>query len=229
VCCVPGCGKPTTDADHIESVRDHPERRLDPSNLRPYCHPHHAQRTAREQGFARGRGAPQGTPVSQRGAKYPEWLRSSRVPLRLVCGPPASGKTTYVEQHLGINEQVLDLDFIKAQVSGLPLYQPGIAYLDEALRQRNTQLGELHSPYCRLAGCWLIVTAPKVEHRLWWRGKLKPMSVLILATPADVCHARIDADDRRAMVRDLHHREVDRWWASYTKGAGERVITTHSS
>jgi hypothetical protein len=36
LCCVPSCGKPTVDADHVEDIRTHPERRLDSSNLRPY-------------------------------------------------------------------------------------------------------------------------------------------------------------------------------------------------
>jgi 5-methylcytosine-specific restriction protein A len=52
-CCTPGCGKPTVDVDHIVSIRDRPDLRLSWSNLRPYCHPHHSERTAREQGFAR--------------------------------------------------------------------------------------------------------------------------------------------------------------------------------
>jgi 5-methylcytosine-specific restriction endonuclease McrA len=50
-CCV--CGRPTEEVDHIKSVRDRPDLRLSWSNLRPYCTPHHSERTAREQGFAR--------------------------------------------------------------------------------------------------------------------------------------------------------------------------------
>ncbi|GGD42558.1 endonuclease [Aureimonas glaciei] len=55
VCSVEGCGKPTTDVDHIQSVETRPDLRLSWSNLRPFCHPHHSQRTARDQGFARAR------------------------------------------------------------------------------------------------------------------------------------------------------------------------------
>jgi 5-methylcytosine-specific restriction protein A len=52
-CCTPGCDRHATDVDHIVSVRDRPDLRLDWSNLRPMCHAHHSARTAREQGFAR--------------------------------------------------------------------------------------------------------------------------------------------------------------------------------
>ena len=43
------CGGKGTHVDHIESVRDAPQRRLDPTNLRTMCGPHHSQRTARDQ------------------------------------------------------------------------------------------------------------------------------------------------------------------------------------
>lgn len=53
ICCRVGCSKPATDADHIYSVATHPGLRLVWGNLRPFCHEHHSQRTAREQGFAK--------------------------------------------------------------------------------------------------------------------------------------------------------------------------------
>lgn len=56
-CEEPGCRVLATDVDHIESVEDAPERRLDPLNLRSYCHAHHSRRTARDQSGWRGRAA----------------------------------------------------------------------------------------------------------------------------------------------------------------------------
>ncbi|HLG44752.1 MAG TPA: hypothetical protein VKY24_00810, partial [Reyranella sp.] len=142
-CCVRGCGRPTVDVDHVEDIRAHPHRRLDRTNLRPFCHAHHAQRTAREQGFARPRELRDGARVSTRGALYPDWLRPSRVPLQLVCGPPAAGKSQFVNERASFTELVLDLDEIKAALSGLPIYQPGLAWRGEALRHRNASLGRL--------------------------------------------------------------------------------------
>jgi 5-methylcytosine-specific restriction endonuclease McrA len=52
-CCM--CGAPADDIDHIESIREHPELRLEWSNLRALCRHHHSQRTARDHGFARSR------------------------------------------------------------------------------------------------------------------------------------------------------------------------------
>jgi 5-methylcytosine-specific restriction endonuclease McrA len=43
------CGAKGEHVDHIMTIRDHPERRLDPTNLRTLCHSCHSRRTAREQ------------------------------------------------------------------------------------------------------------------------------------------------------------------------------------
>lgn len=52
-CCV--CGAPGKHVDHIVSVRDAPDRRLDPTNLRTLCHSCHSRRTARDQSANWGR------------------------------------------------------------------------------------------------------------------------------------------------------------------------------
>jgi 5-methylcytosine-specific restriction endonuclease McrA len=52
-CSVRGCYEPATDVDHITSVRERPDLRLQWWNLRSLCHAHHSRRTAIDQGFAR--------------------------------------------------------------------------------------------------------------------------------------------------------------------------------
>ena len=48
-CVEPGCSRPATDVDHIMSIAEAPNRRLDAGNLRGLCHSHHASRTGRDQ------------------------------------------------------------------------------------------------------------------------------------------------------------------------------------
>lgn len=36
------CGAPAADVDHVVSLREAPERRLDPTNLQSLCRPHHS-------------------------------------------------------------------------------------------------------------------------------------------------------------------------------------------
>lgn len=52
-CCV--CGAKATHVDHIQSIRQAPHLRLEPSNLRSMCAPCHSRRTARDQSANWGR------------------------------------------------------------------------------------------------------------------------------------------------------------------------------
>jgi hypothetical protein len=54
-CCVDGCMRRATDVDHIRSIRERPDLRLEWSNMRQMCHRHHSRVTALTQGFARRR------------------------------------------------------------------------------------------------------------------------------------------------------------------------------
>lgn len=52
------CGAPSTDVDHIQTIRARPDLRLTWSNLRALCHACHSRRTALDQsGWKRGFGA----------------------------------------------------------------------------------------------------------------------------------------------------------------------------
>jgi len=53
VCQHPGCTAASLDADHIKSIAERPDLRLEWSNLRALCRSHHSSRTAKDQGFAR--------------------------------------------------------------------------------------------------------------------------------------------------------------------------------
>lgn len=44
------CTEPATDVDHIIPHRGEDALRLDPNNLRSYCHRHHSSKTARQDG-----------------------------------------------------------------------------------------------------------------------------------------------------------------------------------
>jgi len=49
ICCEPDCMRLATDVDHIDGLGPLGPDGHNPDNLRAYCHPHHSQRTARDQ------------------------------------------------------------------------------------------------------------------------------------------------------------------------------------
>lgn len=113
-------------------------------------------------------------------ATHPGWLQPSAVPLTIVCGPPAAGKTTYARQAAQPGDLVIDLDDILAKIK--PHYRPWSGdvsreELTAALRTRNAMLGSLE----RRAGgkAWFIVMAPSQAERKWWQRKLGGDVVLL--------------------------------------------------
>lgn len=52
---------------------------------------------------------------------HPDSLRRSRIPLTIVCGPPCSGKTTYVTENSRAGGRFIDLDIIRKRLQ--PDYQ----------------------------------------------------------------------------------------------------------
>lgn len=213
-CADTGRTEAATVVDHITTIADRPDLRLDWSNLRPLCKPCHDRHTAREQAF--------GGKASRR----PDWLRPSAVPLHIVCGPPASGKTHWVREHAGPDDLVLDLDEIAASMSGVGPHSWTIQWLDPALRERNELLGRLSRTPTTWPAAWLIISEPKAEHRQWWFDKLQPETITVLETSPEVCRARIRQDPERTNVIDTMSDAVLRWWSTYSRRPGETHITT---
>ncbi len=156
------------EVDHIVPIRKAPERRLDQTNLQGLCKPCHSRKTAREDGgfngFGKHRGhsGPVGTdgvPMDHNhfwntgetpdlldrmplGDMFPAGLQPSVLPLTIVCGPPAAGKSTYIEAHRRPGDVVVDLDVIINEAGG---------GRDSTLRQRMDGLRERNDRLAALA------------------------------------------------------------------------------
>lgn len=147
--------------------------------------------------------------VNQGASNHPGWLERSGVPLVIVCGPPCSGKTTYVKQHASAADTIIDLDSILMRLR--PNYRHWMQAIDpllfnQAIRARNALLGTLaHTTHGR---AWFIVSAPTKGERAWWQTKLGGEVVLL--------HPGKDECKRRAIERGtpLAANGVDHWEAA---------------
>lgn len=215
-CQAPGCGRLVTGrnahVDHI--VRKSISGSDETSGLQTLCASCHSKKTRQEM---------HGTAGDQKWTLHPEWIRPSLIPVTVVCGPPASGKSSYVDMHKGASDLVIDVDVIASGLANTSLHGWGIKWLGPAMRKRNDTLGSLSKPDAkRHKRAWLIVGEPEADKRQWWVDKLGPMvDVVVVETPASQCEARIMSDPERK--RQAGNSTA--WWQSYTRRAGdERVV-----
>ena len=163
----------------------------------------------------------------QYSATRPEWLRPSAIPLTIVTGPPAGGKSTYVREHAAPGDLVVDLDTIAANLSGHGAHDWPSKWLSAALNERNRTLGSLATRDPSTGCAWFIIGAPTPDERQWWAKKLHPREVIVLETSIDTCMQRIrQATDRR---RERTDDAASKWWAGYQRREGETVIVTRKT
>ena len=193
----------------------------DEANLQPLCESCHKHKTAIDAQAGRSTTGP----ISDERWEQirPTWIvKPPLMPAQVICGPPGSGKTTYAATHKLDGDLILDLDEIQAQQSGLPFYHAD-GWLGPALQERNRMIVACSERrICeRLV---LIIGAPTDSERQWWRFKLAASDVVLLATPIDVCVARMRSDPRRPDI-DRFVKACAQWWRRSTPSpAGVRLL-----
>lgn len=123
-----------------------------------------------------------------------------RIPVTMVCGPPGSGKTTYVARHAQSSDIVIDLDEIVLALSGIHGHNAGSEWVKPALDVRNQMLVALRDDMeHRMA--WFIIAAPDRRERDRWARMLRA-HVVLLDEPAAVCVERVRSDRTRTRLSE---------------------------
>lgn len=190
-----------TDVDHVLARRNGGTDDWD--NLQPLCHSCHSRKTARENRGGERRGRP--------------------VTTILVCGPPGSGKTTYVNERKRWGDLVVDVDALfVALTGGLDWYEKPAALLPYVLEARDAVIDRLVQGDDDLGRAWVITSEADAVKRQALARRLGA-SVVVLAVSASECLRRISSDQRRADKAEQWRPIVERWWSDYQPADGETV------
>lgn len=216
-CLSNGRPTPATEVDHITPKAKGGDDGQD--NLQSICRSCHAAKTKAEadeaQAALRKEGkryiGADGWPVEPKrwGFSIPNGMRSSAIPVTVVCGPPASGKTTYVNDNAGKRDKVICLDTILAKIGAQPRAATP-AEVKRALRYRDMMIRSLADEPGGKA--WLITTGGTPDERAAWIDALGSKATLqIMDTAKEECIARIKADETREPSADRQIEVVKAW------------------
>jgi len=144
------------------------------------------------------------------GYSIPTGIEPSGIPVMLVCGPPASGKSTYVRDNAEPGDTIIDFDAIRKRLGGVKWDQ------DQDIKRKSFAIRAktLKGLKDRRRGrCWFIVTAPTPAERKAWTEALGDVTVIAMNTPKRICIQRIMADPERRPQADSMIAAVKRWVA----------------
>ena len=130
--------------------------------------------------------------------------------LTVLSGPPCSGKSTWIAEHRGEHDLVIDLDVI-AQSLGYP--SDHIEWDDRhpavgAARARRRMLVAMVTKATWHGTAWLVDTTPHpVSLKIYARIGAR---VIELDPGRATCHERATASGRSERT----HAEIDRWYSA---------------
>lgn len=195
-----------TVVDHITPHKGDKVLFWDRSNWQSLCQPCHDgfKRSVERRGQARGvdlagRPVDPAHPWNDGRHSIPHGMRPSGIPVRLVVGPPASGKSTHIRQNAAQSDVVIDLDRILVGL-GFDAWTDNVAHVKRALRYRDTLLYSLADRTQGVA--WFATLAPTSDEQRAWRQAIgHKCEIVRIDTPIEDCRVRIMTDLKRKKYR----------------------------
>jgi len=155
---------------------------------------------------------------------YPKLKKGFAIDVVMVCGPPASGKSTFVDKNRKDGDVVIDLDVIKSEITGKPLHsRHDELVLDRAIEKRNKTLMELQDATGDKT-LWFIVGGGYTSDRLKWVSLLQPKEIYVMQATIEECFRRIER--RKSETEEEQKNAVLRWFDNYEPLPGEIIINT---
>ena len=180
-----------TEVHHERSILEYPELKYAESNLKALCEICHARRGA---GFWKGK--------ELKKMKY----------VIVVTGPPGSGKSAYVKQHIKPGDLMWDYDEVLKAMTGQDLYYRPEWGIDVCTAMRDALYKNIDSN-TKVKKVWIITCAPKRYQRDELRKRFDA-EVIIIKPDMQVCIDRINQDIRRPN-KSIWVDAITQWYNDY--------------
>ena len=133
----------------------------------------------------------------------------------IVYGPPLSGKSTYVKNHKGPNDLVIDLDAIYQAITGNELYNKPDSLKYNAWAVRNMLLDNIKVRYGKFESAWIIGGYADKYEREKIIKDLGATPVLIAATKEECLMRLKSAKDFRQEKYKEWKQYISTWFEKY--------------
>ena len=140
----------------------------------------------------------------------------------IVCGPPGSGKTTFVLKNKSADDLIIDFDAIYQAITLLPMYNKPINLMNYAIKIRE-YLYDLIDVENGAKHIWIIECLPKINDRYELQKRFNAKVIMLEISTAE-CLRRILNDDRRINKMDYWEKIINKWWKDYEKYDKDMVI-----
>lgn len=134
----------------------------------------------------------------------------------LVCGPPLSGKTTYVREHMSKGDMVVDIDKLYEAVTLLPAYDKPANLIGNVIGIHNQLIDNIKTRYGKWNNAWVIGGYADKYKRDKMSNNLGA-EVIFCDVIKEECIIRLDRDDGRKHFKKEWISYIEKWFDSYTE------------
>ena len=132
----------------------------------------------------------------------------------VVCGSPASGKTTYVKKNMHKGDLIIDLDLIYEAITGSDSRERRPELLPFMFAVRDTLYNKLDQ-WNGIDRAWIIACLPKAYDRENISKRFNAEIVLINKTRQE-CMQQAMNDSTRTNDMSLQLKIITEWFNAYT-------------
>lgn len=143
------------------------------------------------------------------------WKRKNRA-VYLVYGPPCSGKTTYVLQHMERGDLIVDMDKLYQAVSGCPVYDKPEQIKFNVYGLRSALIDQIKTRHGGFNTAWVIGGYPNVAIRNRLAAVLGA-EIIYIEMPKEICIKRLEScGDYRQEHKAEWKRYIEEWFAEFS-------------
>lgn len=137
----------------------------------------------------------------------------------IICGPPGSGKSSYVKKMARWGDLIVDTDEIYQAISGQPIYDKPESLLKLVFKVRDFLIENSAG-----LNVYLITGGARRDDRDRMIDLLGGATVVVLETSYHECYRRISNDPRRRQKAVQWGPLIKKWWDAYERADGDVIV-----